>query len=162
ACAAADDEEPITVSLYADLGALLRAQGRPEEAATAFRKAADINPRDGAAWDGLAAALLDHGHFAQARAATRPLRDLPAREAARRAQHRQLALCDGLLAVEADLPAILAGKERPTKVAAQRAVAEWCLKHSRLRAMAAGYYETALTAQPGLADDPEAGIRFDA
>src|SRR5262249_36977555 len=57
-------------SSYFQLGQMLRSQRRPEEAAAAFRKAADLDPRLTGQWDGLAAALLDQGRFAEARAAT--------------------------------------------------------------------------------------------
>ncbi len=153
---------PTTAILYPELGALLRGRSRPKEAAAAFQKAADLDRSNSAAWDGLAASLLDQGQFAEARAATERLLGLPATEAARRAQRRQLDLCDTLLAVEADLTAILADKERPTKVATQRALAEWCLKHRRLPATAARFYDAALSAQPSLADDREVGNRFHA
>jgi serine/threonine-protein kinase len=150
---------------YADLGALLRAQKRPEEAATAFQKATTLSPRGQAGhagWSGLAAARLDQGRFADARAATIRLLDLPATEAERRAQRRQIDLCEALLSIDADLPAILAGKERPAKASTQLALAEWCLKHKRLTATAAGFYRSALAAEPSLADDLEVGNRFQA
>jgi serine/threonine-protein kinase len=147
---------------HRELGTLLRAHGRVEEAATAFRNAVNLHPPYPQAWDGLAAALLDQGRFAEARAATEHLLELPATEAARRAQRRQLDLCDTLLSVAVVLPAILAGKERPTKVATQRALAEWCLKHKRLPATAARFYDTALSAQPSLVNDLEVGNRFHA
>jgi tetratricopeptide (TPR) repeat protein len=67
-----------------------------------------------------------------------------------------------LLAVEARLPAILAGKERPADVPTQHALAEWCLKHRRLTAAAAGLYAAAFAAQPSLADDLAAGDRSQA
>jgi hypothetical protein len=100
--------------------------------------------------------------LAEARAATARLLELPAPEAERRGQRRQLALCDSLVAVDAELPAFLAGERRPAKVSTQLALAEWCLKHRRLPAAAAGFYQTALSAQPSLADDPEAGYRLHA
>src|SRR4029077_2017170 len=53
---------------YAKLGQVLRAQGRPEEAAEDFRQAVTGEPTQG--WSGLAAARLDQGRFADARAAT--------------------------------------------------------------------------------------------
>jgi serine/threonine-protein kinase len=144
------------------LGELLRTQGQPEGAAAAFREAAGLLPESTAAWDGLAAALLDRGRFADARAATERLIDLPAPDAGRRAQRRQLDLCDALLSVETDLPAILAGHKRPAKASTQLALAEWCLTHRHLTATAAGYYDAALAAEPALADDLEAGNRFHA
>jgi tetratricopeptide (TPR) repeat protein len=153
---------PSDPSNHFELGRMLRSQSRPEEAAAAFRKARDLNPQLMGSWDGLAAALLDQGHFAEARAATQRLLDLPAPEPKRPAQRRQLELCDALLPVADDLPTILAGKALPAEVAAQRALAEWCLKYRRLPATALGFYLSAFRAQPSLADDLEAGNRFDA
>jgi hypothetical protein len=90
------------------------------------------------------------------------LLDLPATEPERRAQRRLFNLCDTLVPVADQLPAILAGKERPAEVATQRALAEWCLKYRGLPATALGFYQSALRAQPSLADDLEAGTRFHA
>jgi tetratricopeptide (TPR) repeat protein len=153
---------PPYVIWYAELGTLLRSQNQTQKAATVFRKAANLDPGYTPAWNGLAAALLDQGRFADARAATQRLLTLPANEVTRRAQRRQLELCDTLLSVDADLPEILAGKKRPAKVSTQRALAQWCLKHRRLAAAALGFYDSVLRAQPSLADDMEAGNRFHA
>jgi serine/threonine-protein kinase len=155
---------PSEYPLHMDLGAMLRSQGRLEEAADSFRQATTIKPQAGG-WSDLAAVLLDQGRFVEARAATQRFLDLPANQAMsafRRAYQRQLDLCDSLHTIEAKLPAILAGDERPTDVPTQFALAQWCLKHKRLTATAASYYTSVLSAQPSLADDPEAGIRFDA
>src|SRR5262249_22657796 len=100
--------------------------------------------------------------FAKARAASAALVKLPGTAAERKARQRQHNLCDALLAVAADLPAILAGKERPKAASTQRALAEWCLKHRRLTAAAADFYTTAFAAQPALAEDLEAADRVDA
>src|SRR5262245_618541 len=101
-------------------GKLYRAQGKPEDAANAFHKAAKILPWRSWAWEGLAAARLDQGRFAEARAATERLLALPAGPAERRAWQRQLDLCASLLAIDDDLPAILAGKKRSAKASTQR------------------------------------------
>jgi serine/threonine-protein kinase len=155
-------QNPTTDVFYRDLGKVLRKQGQAEEAVAAFRKAADLLSQHPEAWDGLAAALLDRARFAEARAATVRLIELPATEANRRAQRRQLDLCDALLPFEAGLPAILAGKGPPQSASARRALAEWCLKYRRLTATAASLYEASLAADPSLADDLEAGHRFHA
>jgi serine/threonine-protein kinase len=152
---------PTEAGLYTALGGMLRAQGRPGEAAAAFRKAADLLPESAAVWDGLAASLLDRGRFADARAATERLLGLPATDAQRRAQRRQLDLCDALRAVEADLPALLGGMTRPATASTRLALAQWCLTHRRLPATAARFYEAALPAEPA-PDDLEAGHRFHA
>src|SRR5262249_55082616 len=90
------------------------------------------------------------------------LPDWPAGAADGGARRRQLALCDALTPVEARLPAALAGEGRPVNASTRRALAEWCLRHRRLTAAAAGFYETSLAAEPSLADDLEAGQRFHA
>jgi tetratricopeptide (TPR) repeat protein len=146
--------------MHLDLGKLLRSQGRSEEAATAFRQATAGNADQ--AWDGLAAVRLDQGRFAEARAATEHLLALPANDSQRRAQRRQLELCDSLLAVEAKLPAILAGEELPADAPTRHALAVWCQKHRRLTATAAGFYASAFAAQPSPADDLGAGNRSQA
>jgi serine/threonine-protein kinase len=154
--------EPHMVWFPLEAGQLYRSQGRPEEAAKAFEMAAPLAPSFPGTWEGLAAARLDQGRFAEARAATERLLALPAKDAERRARRRQLDLCDSLLAIADDLPAILAGRKRPAAAATQRALAEWCLKHKRFTATAARFYEAAFAAQPSLADDLEAADRLDA
>jgi tetratricopeptide (TPR) repeat protein len=159
---AAAARAPIDVRFPLEVGKLYRSQGKLEDAAAAFNKAAKLVPGRTWAWEGLAAVRLDQGRFADARAATERLLALPVGSAERRAQRRQLDLCDSMLAIDADLPAILAGKERPAKASTQRALAEWCLKHRRLTAAAAGFYEAAFSAQPSLAEDLEGADRLDA
>jgi serine/threonine-protein kinase len=104
----AADSEPANPAFYHEMVKLLRSYETGEEAAEAFKKAAGMNLS--MAWEGLAAARLDQGRFAEARAAIRSALALPGSDVAQRARRRQLDLCDSLLAIEADLPAILAGK----------------------------------------------------
>jgi serine/threonine-protein kinase len=153
--------EPKDFRFPLEAGKLYRSQGKLDDAANAFTKAADILSGRSWAWEELAAVRLDQGRFADARAATEHLVALPAGPAEQRAWRRQLDLCDSLLAID-DLPAVLAGKERPQKASTQRALAEWCLKHKRLTATAAGFYEAAFSAQGALADDLATADRFDA
>jgi tetratricopeptide (TPR) repeat protein len=145
-----------------DLGKFLRSSGKAEEAAKVLQQLAKRVPELQWLWEELADSLLDEGHLIEARRAVESHLALPMHDAQRRAERRRLELCNALLAVEARLPDILAGKERPANVATQRAVGEWCLKHKNLTATAAGFYALALEAQPALADDLEAGNRFDA
>jgi eukaryotic-like serine/threonine-protein kinase len=151
--------QPAVAAYRCETGLILRAHGKPEEAAKAFQKAATINAADPLIWNGLAGSLLDQGRFAEARAAIQSSLKLPAQDAERQERQRQLALCDSLLAVEAKLPAILAGKELLNEAATQRALAEWCLRHKRLTATAARFYASAFAAQPSLADDLKVGNR---
>src|SRR5262245_59670448 len=144
------------------MGRIFRSAGKAEEAARAFRKATTSNPPHHMAWEELAGLLLDQGQFAEARAATESRLALPLDDARRRAQRRQLDLCNLMLTIEAKLPAILAGQERPSDVPTQLALAEWCLEHKRLPATAAGFYASVFSARPSLADDLEAGYHFNA
>jgi tetratricopeptide (TPR) repeat protein len=144
------------------MGKILRSQGKTEEAARAFRTAADHAPGLASPREELAAVLLALGRFTEAREVAESLLAIHATDAERRARRRQLELCDSLRAVEGKFPGILAGTERPTDVPTQLALAEWCLKHKRLTATAAGFYASALATQPSLADDPEAGDRYHA
>jgi serine/threonine-protein kinase len=142
-----------------ELGKLLRSHGKPEEATKVLRPVVTQSPQLEFLWEELADSLLDQGRFAEARATVeshlaRRMADVP-----RRAQRRRLDLCNAMLAVEANLPAILAGKEQPADVPTQHALAEWCLKHKRLTATAADFYASALATQPSLADDMEARNR---
>jgi tetratricopeptide (TPR) repeat protein len=153
---------PKVILFDMEAGKLLRSHGRLEEAARAFEKAAATVPLLPLPWEWLAPTRLELGQFAEARKATALRLKLLAKSANRRPLQRQLDLCDELLAVAADLPAILAGKERPAQASTLRALAEWCLKYKRLPATAAGFYEAAFAAQPALAEDLEAADRFDA
>jgi serine/threonine-protein kinase len=154
--------EPDHFLILLEAGKLYRSQGMSEEAADAFTRAAKVVGYRFWAWDGLAAARLDQGRFAEARAAIAPLLEMAGKPEEHRAHRRTLELCDALLPIADNLPAILAGKERPATAATLRALAEWCLKHKRLPATAAAFYEAAFAERPALADDLEAGDRLDA
>src|SRR5262249_20043459 len=130
-----------------EMGKIFRSHGKAEEAAKAFWKVTTLQPRYGYVWEELADSLLDQGRFGEARDAVQSYLALGVQDARGRAQQRRLDLSSALLAVEARLPAILAGKERPEDISTQRALAEWCLKHKRLTATAAGYYAFALAGQ---------------
>src|SRR5262249_41019633 len=77
-----------------EAGKLYRSEGKLEDAANAFTRAANVLSARSWAWDGLAAARLDQGRFAEARAATERLLALPSGPAERRAWRRRLDLCD--------------------------------------------------------------------
>jgi serine/threonine-protein kinase len=154
--------EPNTPWFPFEMGKIYRSQGKPEAAVEAFRKAATLSPGFALPLEELVAVLLHLGRFAEARTAVESLLKLRQNDAERRAWRRQLDLCDAMLAVESRLPAVLAGKERPTDAPTQLALAEWCLKHRRLTAPAVGFYASALSTQPSLADDLEAGNRYHA
>jgi tetratricopeptide (TPR) repeat protein len=156
---AAAARRPTDPWLPLEMGKIYRSHGKLEEAAEAFQNAAAHSPGLAAPLDGLIEALLHLGRFAEARTAIESRLKIRSTDAEDRAQRRQLDLCNSMLTIETKIPAILAGKERPTDVGTQRALAEWCFRHKRLPATAAGFYASALSSQPSLADDLEAGNR---
>ncbi|MBP3954878.1 protein kinase [Gemmata sp. G18] len=143
------------------IGIIYRTQGKPDKAVEVLQKAVAQNPIDPRPLEELARAQLELGRFAEARTAIESRLKLTAGDAERRAQRRQLELCRAMVAVESDLPAVLADKNRPTPLV-QRTIAEWCLNYKRRTATSARLFASALSAQPSLADDPEAGTRYQA
>jgi tetratricopeptide (TPR) repeat protein len=142
-----------------NLGLCLEDRGQLDEAVVEYRRAVDINPKWGPGHENLTQALLRNGRFAEARTAVRHSLDfLPTTEPARLGLQEMLNLCERLLALDARLPALLQGKERPA-AAEQLELARWCLEYGRPQA-AAGLYAAAFAAQPALADDLGSGYRY--
>jgi serine/threonine-protein kinase len=162
----AEDRQPKnphnSASLLIQEGRICRSHGKSDEAAAAFEKAAANETVRRWALEGLAAVRLDQGRFAEARDMTRELLGMIPDSPLRRAWQRQLEMCESLLAISADLPAILEGKPPPTDATTLRCLAEWCVKHKRLTVTAAEFYQTAFAADPTLADDLESGNRQNA
>src|SRR5262249_40749848 len=159
AAASAQPENPWYLLLA---GKFYRSLGKPAEAASAFQKATALNSQLVAAWEGLVAARLEEGKFKDASAATDWLHPVATDPAGRNAQFRQMRMCRFLVAMADRIPAYLARKDAPTEPSAQCDLAAWCLKHKRLTATAAHFYESAFSAEPKLADDLVAGDRFHA
>jgi serine/threonine-protein kinase len=159
---AANARTPNILYFQFDLGKLLRAHGKPEEATKILQEEVKHAGPVAFLWEELEDSLLDQGRFADARATVEKHLTMPIHEPYRGAEVHRLDLCKSLLAIETNLPSILAGKERPKDPATQLALAEWCLKHKNLTALAASFYTSALEALPAVADDLATGQRFDA
>jgi tetratricopeptide (TPR) repeat protein len=155
--------DPGLAKVHNNLGIALHAQGRVEEALAAFRRAIALDPTLALAHHHLREALLRQGRFAEARAAAQHWLGLLADSDSRReAARHQLRRCERLLALDARLPAILQGKERPANAAEQRDLAELCQTCKRRYAAAARFYAAAFTARPRLADDLRTQDRYNA
>jgi serine/threonine-protein kinase len=143
------------------LGTCQQARRRLDEAVAEFRRAVELDRSAGAGHASLAEALLRSGRFAEARAAIRNGLDvLPATEPAHQALREKLERCERLLVLDASLPALLRGKERPT-AAKLVELARLCRDHGRPHATA-DLYALAFGAQPALLGDLQAGNRYDA
>jgi hypothetical protein len=86
---------------------------------------------------------------------------LPAGHPLRERARPLLQECQRYMALDARLPAILRGAEKPADAAEQLGFAQLCfLKH--LYAAAARFYDGAFTAEPKLAEDASSGARYNA
>ncbi len=144
------------------LGTCWRDRGQPDEAMAEYRRAIECDPGGGTAHESLADTLLRSGRFAEARTAVRRAFDLlSANDSHRSALQEKLKLCERMLvALDARLPALLQGKERPA-VEEQLELAHLCQEYGRPHA-AAGLYAAAFAARPALADDLGSANRYNA
>jgi serine/threonine-protein kinase len=153
--------DPKGAPAHHNLGMCWQDRGQLDEAVAEYRRAIELDPGGGMAHESLADALLRSGRFAEARSAVRRGLDLvPAQEPRRPALQEQLKLCDRMLAVEARLPELLQGKERPA-LEELLELARLCLEYGRPHA-AVGLYAAAFAARPALSDNLETGDRRDA
>jgi serine/threonine-protein kinase len=155
------DLEPEGAPAHYMLGMCWEARGRLDEAMAEFRRATELDPGGGMGHESLAQTLLRSGRFAEARAAVgRALDSLAAQEPRRPALQEELKLCERMLALDARLPALLQGEERPV-LDDLLELARVCRDYGRPRA-AAGLYAAAFAARPELADDLGGGHRYHA
>jgi serine/threonine-protein kinase len=154
--------DPVALPIgHCNIGVILLRKGRHDEAAAQCRRAAELDPGGGLAHVYLAEALLRSGRFAEAHKAVRYGLDvLPSNEAQRPALRDKLKLCERLLALEARLPALLLGKERPA-AAELLELARLCREYGRPHGPA-NLYALAFAARPALADDLDAADRYHA
>jgi tetratricopeptide (TPR) repeat protein len=153
--------DPKGALAHFELGRCWRDRGRLDEAMPEYRRAIELAPKWGAAHEKLAEALLRSGRFAEARSAVRRALDvLPAEEPRLPFLREQKELCERMLALDARLPALLQGQERPA-AAELLNLARLCRENGRPHA-AVALYAAAFAARPELADDLGSGHRYDA
>jgi tetratricopeptide (TPR) repeat protein len=146
-----------------NLGLALAARGQWDEASRAHRQAIRLDPKDGKSHGALGQALLRQGKFAEAQAATRRCLDLlPPNHPLRPFVTQQLRQCEHGLALEGRLPALLRGQAKPAGAAERLALAQLCQGHRQLYSASARFYAEAFAEQPRLAQNPQAGHRYDA
>jgi tetratricopeptide (TPR) repeat protein len=144
------------------LGNLLHSQGQVEESIAAFRRATEADPRYVEAHHNLGNVLLLSGRLKEASAAYRRASELAPRDAGVGANAlRQLKECERLLALEARLPAILAGGEQSADAPELRELA-WLCQCSQRHHAAARFYAAAFAALPKVADDLRTQERYSA
>jgi tetratricopeptide (TPR) repeat protein len=156
------DLHPDGAEAHYDLGNALREQGRLDEAVAAYRRAIARAPAYAEAHCNLGFALRQQGKFAQAVAALKRGHELGGRRADwPYPSARWVEECRRLGQLEGRLPAVLRGEAQPGSTAERTAFALLCYDRKHYVA-AASLLAGALTADPKLADDLNAGCRYDA
>jgi serine/threonine-protein kinase len=143
------------------LGRALLEVGRIDEAVDAFRESLRLDPQFPHARAGLAHALLARGDLSAAMAAADTVDSGRLPRGPRPPEVAHFRNAEQWLALDARLPDLLRGRDRPADAAEGAAFAQLCAsKH--LNATAARLWADAFAARPGLADDPKAEARYQA
>jgi superkiller protein 3 len=154
--------KPDYAEVHYDLGNALLGKGRLDKAVAAYHRAIGLKPDYAEAYCNLACALRQQGEYAQALTAMKQGHELGRRRSdwpypsARWVKEYQR-----LSELEGRLPAVLRGEVQPVDAAERNTYALLCYD-KKLYAAAARMRNSALTADPKLADDLEAGYRYDA
>jgi tetratricopeptide (TPR) repeat protein len=154
--------KPDLVIFHYDLGTTLSEHGRHSEAEAAYRKAIELKPDLALAYFSLGVALMEQARFHEAAAPLQKAAELlpagdPRRERVRQQQQQR----QRYVILDGRLPAILSGKETPADAAEHVEFARLCY-HKKLYAAAARLYVDGFALTPDLAEDPDAGRRYDA
>jgi Flp pilus assembly protein TadD/tRNA A-37 threonylcarbamoyl transferase component Bud32 len=142
------------------LGLALLDGGRIDEAIRSIREAVRLDPRFPPFRDNLGRALLAKGEFDEAlECLRRPHRGGPAEKDRPTPSHALVREAERMVALEARLPALLRGRDKPADASEAAEFARLC--HSKqLHATAARLWGEAFTAQPALAEDITAELRY--
>jgi tetratricopeptide (TPR) repeat protein len=149
-------------AVYYNLATVLEAQGRLEDAEGAYREALRLNPEFPDAHCNLGRLLLQTGRFAEALEERRRGHELGMRRADWRYPSGQwVREAERMVALDARLPAVLMGDDRPADATERVTFAQLCY-FRKLYAAAARLYAEALFAEPRLTDDRRAGRAYSA
>jgi serine/threonine-protein kinase len=147
---------------HAGLGAVLKDYGDVAGAVAAYRQAIALAPRNAVFHGALGQALTLQGQFAEAiRATRRCLELLPPEDPWYHPITEQLRRCQGLLALDEKLPALLRGETQPANMSQRLGFAQVCL-YKQLYAASARLHGESFADQPELADDLGSGRRYNA
>jgi serine/threonine-protein kinase len=153
--------DPKDAMTHNDLGLALNDKGQLDAALAAFRRALELNPECANAHCNLGLSLQQQGRYSEALASLKRGHELGSRNPRwRDPSAKWVQRAQRLAALEAKLPTVLKGESQPTD-AERLGLAEVCqAKH--LHRAAARFYTEAFAAQPRLADDLQAGHRYNA
>jgi tetratricopeptide (TPR) repeat protein len=154
--------DPKFAMAHYNLGNALMKQGKLALAVSSYRRALALNPQLARAHCNLGLVLQRLGRFTEALAALKRGHALGSPKprwtypSARWVRH-----CQRLIELDTRLPAVLAGKTKPRDAAEQIEFANLCLLKHRY-GDAAHFFGGAFAARPKLADDFQAGHRYNA
>ena len=156
------DLKPDYAEAHTNLGSALIHQGRYGEAEAVLRLAVGLKPGLYEAHRNLGIALMQQGRFDEAVAELKEAGELVPAKDPRGVQVWQLQQrCERYKALDAKLPAVLLGTEKPANAVNQIEFARLCAL-KKLYASAARLYADAFTAVPRLAEEPRTGFRYGA
>jgi tetratricopeptide (TPR) repeat protein/tRNA A-37 threonylcarbamoyl transferase component Bud32 len=153
---------PGLVNAHVNLGSALLQLGKPDEAEASFRRATDLKPDFGVAHLNLGTAVMQQARFTEAADSLNKASGLlpsasPACGRARQLQQQ----CERFAALDAKLPEILRGTEKPASAAEQIEFARLCHIKS-LYAAESHLYSVAFSVEPKLAENVPGGARYNA
>jgi tetratricopeptide (TPR) repeat protein len=156
------DLDPKYALAHNNLGIALGNKGQLDEAIACFRTAIDLDPRIGNPHFGLGVVYSRRGRYAEARdALARALELLPANHPARAVASGRLRESERLVKLEARLPRLLRGEDKPASAREGLDVVRLC-QRKRLYAAAARFAAAAFAADPKVADSSTAAHRYNA
>jgi tetratricopeptide (TPR) repeat protein len=154
--------KPDFANAHYNLGNVLIEKGHVSEALAAWRRAIELNPELAEAHCNLGVALQRQGEFTPALAALKRGHELGSRRPDwPYPSARWLRECKRLVELDERLPAILRGETQPADAAERNEYAHLCYC-KKLYAASARLRAEAFAADPKLADDLNAGSRYDA
>jgi Flp pilus assembly protein TadD len=150
--------------VHNNLGVALAHTGRLDEAIAAYQEAIRLKPDFAEAHCALGDCLMQKGEFAQALVARRRGHEIGSRRAGWPDPSAQwVRQAEQLVALDRKLSAILNGQASPADVGEELRLAWLCQQsYKRLYAASANFYAAAFKAQPRLAEDLQAGHRYNA
>jgi serine/threonine protein kinase/Flp pilus assembly protein TadD len=146
-----------------NLGLVLAAKGLPDEAVAEFREALRFKPDYALAHCNLGRALLQQGRFRDAMKAIRRGHEIGSRNPHWPFPSAQLLRqAEQMAELDERLSAALEGKDQPKDATERLGFAHLCQQFRKVYAAAERFYAESFAAQPALAEDLQAGHRYNA
>jgi tetratricopeptide (TPR) repeat protein len=157
-----EPNKPSYAQAYGALGIALENAGRLDDGLAAYRESLRLQPDSADLHGVLAAALRKKGEFAESLDEFRRAHELALKTRPESPQTAQwVREAERLVELDAKLPALLDGEDKPADAAECLELVNVCLL-KKLPAATAQFFEAAFLAKPALAEDLKAGHRYNA